>query len=54
MLYGNIITLKKELVILPGKIAWRDTLSSEDEASYRERLRRDLGSDKIVVVNKIS
>jgi hypothetical protein len=46
-------TKDKELVLFTDRIAWRDCLSSEEEAAYREHLRRDLGSDKVDVVNKI-
>jgi hypothetical protein len=46
-------TKDKQLVILPGKIAWRDSLSPEEEEWYREYLKADLGSTKIDVVNKI-
>jgi predicted ribosome quality control (RQC) complex YloA/Tae2 family protein len=35
------------------RMAWRDSLSPEEEIAYREYLRKDLGSDKIDVVNKI-
>jgi hypothetical protein len=46
-------TKDKELVLFSDRIAWRDSLSPEEEACYREYLRQDLGSDKIEVVNKI-
>jgi hypothetical protein len=47
-------TKDKELVLFTDRIAWRDCLSPEEEACYREWLRQDLGSNKIEVVNKIS
>jgi hypothetical protein len=43
----------RELVLFSDRIAWRDSLSPEEEACYREHLRQDLGSTKIEVVNKI-
>ena len=46
-------TKDKELVLFSDRIAWRDSLSSEEEAAYREYLRQDLGSNKIDVVDKI-
>ena len=46
-------TKDKELVLFSDRIVWRDSLSPEEEACYREYLRRDLGSNKIDVVNKI-
>jgi hypothetical protein len=46
-------TKDKELVLFSDRIAWRDCLSPEEEACYREYLRQDLGSTKIEVVNKI-
>src|SRR4030095_3420784 len=50
-------TKDKQLVVFPDRdgtrIAWRDSLSPDQEASYREYLRKDLGSDKIDVVDKI-
>ena len=46
-------TKDKELVLFSDRIAWRDSLSPEEEVCYREYLRQDLGSDKIEVVNKI-
>jgi phage-related tail protein len=46
-------TKDKELVLFSDRIAWRDSLSPEEEACYREWLSQDLGSTKIDVVNKI-
>jgi len=46
-------TKDKELILFTDRIAWRDSLSPEEEACYREYLQQDLGSRKIEVVNKI-
>ena len=41
----------RELVLLPDRIAWRDCLSPEEEASYREYLSQ-AGSTKDKVGNR--
>ena len=43
----------KELVLFSDRIAWRDCLSPEEEACYREYLSQVLGSTKIEVVDRI-
>jgi hypothetical protein len=52
-LWEHNYTKDKELVLFTDRISWRDSLSPGEEAVYREWLSRDLGSDKIEVVNKI-